>query len=126
MERREVIEENTTRQLRGVVTVDCLDAEQGKIAFALFGWPNLSGHARAIPQAEATDLAWRDIDVVWAGEVVVVGAAEKAEAIGKDLQRAFAKHQPVELDPFFQNPKHQLVLLDASDVATAFLASELD
>ena len=41
-------------------------------------------------QAEAADLRRRDVDVVRAGQVVVVGRAQEAEAVGQGLEDAVA------------------------------------
>ena len=57
---------------------------------------------------------------------MVVGAAEKPKPVGKDLERAFAKHQPVELHPLLENPKHQVMPLGAGDVANVFLPRPFD
>ncbi len=62
-------------------------------------------------QAEAADLAGRDVDVVGAGQVVVVRAAQEAEAVGQDLQRALAVHQAVLLDPLLEDLEDQVLLL---------------
>ena len=64
-------------------------------------------------QAEAADLAGRDVDVVGAGEVVVVGAAEEAEAVGQDFERPLAEHQAVLLDPLLEDLEDQVLLLQA-------------
>ena len=67
-------------------------------------------------QAESADLAGRDVNVVGAGEVVVIGAAEEAEAVGQDFERAFAVHETVLLDPFFEDLEDQILLLEAGVV----------
>jgi hypothetical protein len=42
-------------------------------------------------QVELADLAGRDVDVVWAGQVVVVRRAEEAVAVGQNLEDAFGE-----------------------------------
>jgi hypothetical protein len=42
---------------------------------------------------------------------VVIGTAQKAEAVGQDLQRSFAVHQSVQLDPLFEDLEDQILLL---------------
>ena len=64
-------------------------------------------------QPEPADLAGRDVDVVGAGEVVVVGAAEEAEPVGQDLERPLAVHQAVLLDPLLEDLEDQVLLLQA-------------
>ena len=115
-----------SRQQVRVVVVDRLDAQQREVALVFLRRADLPGHRRAGAQAEAANLAGRDVDVVRAGEVVVVGAAEEAEAVGQDFQRAFAEHQAVELHPLFEDPEDQILLLDAGDLRTVLLAGLLD
>ena len=57
---------------------------------------------------------------------MIVGAAEEAEAVGQDLQRAFAVHQAVELHPLLENLEDQVLLLDAGDIGEVVLAGLLD
>jgi len=57
---------------------------------------------------------------------VKVGAAEEAESIGQNLERALTEHQPVELDPFFQDPEHEVLLLGPRHVAELLLAGQID
>ena len=71
-------------------------------------------------QAEAADLAGRDVNVVGAGQVVVVRAAEEAEAVGQDFQRPLAEHQAVLLDPLLEDLEDQVLLLQAGVLADAF------
>ena len=97
----------------GVLIVDRLDAQQGEIALVLLGRADLPRHRGPGAQAEAANLARRDVDVVRAGQVVVIGAAQEAEAVGQDFQRPFAEHQAVELHPLLENFEDQVLLLDA-------------
>ena len=71
----------------GRLVVDRLDPEQGEVPLVLLGRADLAGDRVAGPQAEPADLAGRDVDVVGAGQVVVVRAAEEPEAVGQDLER---------------------------------------
>ena len=115
VQRGQVVEGDLAGQQVGVLVVDRLDAEQGEVALVLLGRADLPGDRRPGLQAEAANLAGRDVDVVGAGEVVVVGTAEEAEAVGQDLQRPLAVHQPVELHPLLEDLEDQVVLLDAGD-----------
>ena len=103
VQRRQVVEDNFLRQQLGIVEVDRLDAQQCEVALVLLGRPNLPSHDRPRPQAETPDLARRDVDVVGARQVVVVRAAQEAEAVGQHFQRAVAEHQAVLLDPLLEN-----------------------
>ena len=57
---------------------------------------------------------------------MVVGTAEESESVGKDLERPFAEHQPVELDPLLQDPEDEVVLLGTGDVADLLLTGQFD
>ena len=113
VQRRQVVEDDLLREQVGVVVVDRLDAEQREVALVLLRRADLAGDDGAGAQAEAADLARRDVDVVGAGQVVVVGAAEEAEAVGQDLERALAEHQAVLLDPLLEDLEDQVLLLEA-------------
>ena len=60
-------------------------------------------------QAETANLARRDVDVVGAGQIVVIGAAQEAEAVGQDFERAFAEHQAVLLDALLEDLEDQVL-----------------
>ena len=47
---------------------------------------------------------------------MVVGAPQKPEPVGQNLERPFAEHQPVELRPLFQDPEDQVLLFQAGVV----------
>ena len=57
---------------------------------------------------------------------MIVGAAEKPESVGQDLQRSFAEHQPIELHPFLEDFEDQVLLLDARQLGEVFTARLLD
>ena len=110
----------------GILVVDRLDPQQGEVALVFLGRADLARDRRPGLQAEAANLAGRNVNVVGAGEVVVVGAAEEAEAVGQDFQRPLAVHQPVELHPLLEDLEDQVLLLDAGVVGEVFLAGLLD
>ncbi len=57
---------------------------------------------------------------------MIVGAAQKAEAVRQHLQRPLSIHQSVELDPLLQDAEDQVLPLDAGVIAQVFLAGLLD
>ena len=126
MQRRQLVEGDLVDQQVRVLVVDRLDAQQGEVTLVLLGRADLARDGRPGLQAEAADLAGRDVDVVRAGKIVVVGAAEEAEAVGQDLQRPLAVHQAVELDPLLEDFEDQVLLLDAGVVGDVLLAGLLD
>ena len=109
----QVVEADLLAELVGVLVVDRLDPQQGEVPLVLLGRADLAGDDRAGLQAEAADLAGGDVDVVGAGQVVVVGAAQEAEAVGQDFQRPLAVHQAVLLDPLLEDLEDQVLLLQA-------------
>ncbi len=113
MQGRQVVEANLFAELVGIFKIDRLDPQKREIALVFLGGPDLARDDRAGFQAETANLAGRDVDIVGAGEVVVIGAPQEAEAVGKDLERPFAVHQAVLLDPFFEDLEDQVLLLEA-------------
>ena len=74
----------------GVVAVDAVEVDQREIAFVVFRHAHRAFDGVAGVQVEAADLVGGDVDVVGAGEVGGVRAAQKAEAVGQDFERAGA------------------------------------
>ena len=100
--------------------------KQREVALVFLGRPDLARDDGAGLEPEAANLAGRDIDVVGAGEVVVVGAAQEAEAVGQDLERALAVHEAVLLDPLFQDLEDQVLLLEPHVLDDAFALGRAD
>ena len=94
IERRQVVEEDLLARLLRLLEVDRLDLEQREVALALLRRADLARDDVAGAQVEAPDLGRRDVDVVGAGQVVVVGRAQEAEAVGQDLEHALAVDWP--------------------------------
>ena len=111
VERCQIVEEYLLCEDVRILTADRFDAEQGEVAFVFFRGANLARDRGTRPQPEPSNLAGRDVDIVGAGEVVIVGTAQEAETIGQDFQRPFAEHQAVHLGPLFQDLEDQVLLL---------------
>ena len=111
VQRREVVKADSLHHFVRIFAVDRLDSQQREVPLVLFRRSDLSGDGRSRLQAEAADLARRDVDVVRAGEVVVIGTAEESEAVGQNFERPFAEHQPVELGPLLEDLEDQVLLL---------------
>ena len=112
MQRRQVVEADLLAQLVGVFEVDRLDPQQGEVPLVLLGRTDLSGDDGPGLQAETANLAGRNVDVVGAGQIVVVGTAQEAEAVGQDLEGTLAVHQAVLLDPLLEDLEDQVLLLE--------------
>jgi hypothetical protein len=91
VERGEVIEENLVLGLLGRLEVDGLDLDQGKVLLALVGRPDVAADGVAGFEVELADLGGRDVDVVGAGEIVVIGRAEEAVAVGEDFEHSLGE-----------------------------------
>src|SRR5205823_110154 len=77
-------------------------------------------------EAEAADLARRDVDVVGARQVVVVGAAQEAEAVGQHFQRPLAEHQAVLLDPLLEDFEDQVLLFQTRVLGQPLVLGDLE
>ena len=110
IERREVLEEQLVARLVGRLEVDRFDLDQGEVALAFLGRTDLARHRVAGLQIELANLRGRDVDVVGAGQVVVVGRAQEPEAIGQHFQHAFREDEPALLGLGLQDLKDQLLL----------------
>ncbi len=126
MQRRQIVEDDFLREQIGIVIIDRLDAQQREVALVLLGRPNLAGDDAAGAQAETADLARRDIDVVRAWKIVVIGAAQEAEAVGERFERAFAEHQAVLLDALLEDFEDQVLLLEARIIAELLLLGDAE
>ena len=91
IERREVVEEDLVAGLFGRLEVDGFDLDQREVLLAFVRRAHVAGDGVAGLEVELADLRGRDVDVVGAGQVVVVGAAKEAVAVGQDLEDALGE-----------------------------------
>ncbi|MCY1407255.1 hypothetical protein D9M71_225500 [compost metagenome] len=87
-QRRKVFEQDLVLRVLGTVEVDRVDFQQGEIPLAFFWRANLADDGVAGAQVETTDLAWGDVDIVWAGQVGSIRRTQEAEAVLENLQHA--------------------------------------
>jgi hypothetical protein len=120
----QVLEADAVLDLVGLFEIDGLDAEQREVLLGLLGRPNLPGDDVPLLQAETPNLTGRDVDVVGAGQVVVVGASQEAESVRQDFQHALAVHQAVALNPRTDQPEHQLLSPQRGDVVDALFLGQ--
>ena len=90
IERREIVEIDAMAHRIGIVEIDRDELGQREIALAILGRADLAFHGVARAQPELADLIGREIDVVGAGEIIRLGRAEEAEAVGQHFDRAHA------------------------------------
>ena len=125
VERREVLEEDLLLRLLGRLEVDRLDLDQREVALAVLRRPDDAGDGVAGVQVELADLRGRDVDVVGAGQVVVVGGAQEAEAVGERLEHAFREDVAALLGAHAEDLEDQLLLAHARGAGDVQLLGDL-
>ena len=113
IERRQVVEEDLLARDVGVLEVDRLDLDQGEVALPLLGRPDLPGDGVAGAQVELADLGGRDVDVVGARQVVVLGRAQEAEPVRQAFEHALREDQSLLLGLRLQDLEDQILLAHA-------------
>ena len=86
IERREVVKEDFVARLFRRLEVDGLDLDEGEILLAFVGRADVAADGVAGFEIELAYLGRRHVDVVRSGQVVVVGRAEEAVAVGENLK----------------------------------------
>ena len=76
-------------------------------------------------QVEAADLRRRDVDVVGAGLVVVVRAAQEAEAVGQQLEHALGVDLEALVRDAREDGEDQVLLLQALEPSMLEVVGEL-
>ena len=114
IERREVVEEDLVARLFGRLEVDGLDLDQREILLALVRRAHVAADGVAGLQVELADLRRRDVDVVGAGQVVVIGRAEEAVAVGQNFQHAFGEDVAFFFALRLENLEDQVLLAQAA------------
>ena len=94
IQRRQVVEQNLVARFFGRLEVDRFDLDQREVLLAFVRRTHLAADRVAGLQIELADLRRRNINVVGAGQVVVIRGAEKAVAVGQDFQHAFRENVP--------------------------------
>ena len=110
IERRQVLEEQLLARLVGGLEVDGLDLDQREVALPFLGRPDLARHRVAGLQVELANLRRGHVDVVRAGQVVVVGGAQEAEAVGQHFEHAFREDEAALLGLGLEDLEDQLLL----------------
>ena len=114
IERRQVVEQDLVARFFGRLEVDGLDLDQGEVFFALVRRTHLAADGVAGLEVELADLRGRDVDVVRAGQVVVVRRAQEAVAVGQDFQHALGEDVPLFFALGLQDLEDQVLLAQAA------------
>ena len=125
IERREVVEEDLVAGLFGRLEVDGLDLDQGEVLFAFVRRADVAGDGVAGLEVELADLRGRDVDVVGAGEVVVVGRAEEAVAVGEDFEDALGEDVALFFALGLEDLEDEVLLAEAAGAGDFETAGEL-
>ena len=111
----EVVEEDLGPGDLGVLVVDRVHLEEREVAFAFLGRPDLAGDRVAGPDIEPPYLGRRYIDVVGAGQIIVVRRPQESEPVREDLKHALSEDHAVLLGLRLQDGEDQLLLAHAAD-----------
>src|ERR1044072_390901 len=125
VEGRQVVEEDLVPGDLGVLEVDRLDLDQGEVPLALLGLPDRAGDGVAGAQVEAPDLARGDVDVIRAGQVVVLGGTQEAEAVGQALEDPLGEDEPALLGLRLEDLEDQLLLAQRGGALDAEVLGDL-
>ncbi len=125
IERRQVVEEDLVARFLGRLEVDGVDFDQREVALAFLGRADLAGDGVAGAQVEAADLRGRNVNVVGAGQVVVLGRAQEAEAVGQAFEHAFGEDQAALFGLRLQDLEDQLLLAQAGGAWHAHVLGDL-
>ena len=91
IKRRQIVEKNLVAGLFGRLEVDSFYLHQREILLALMRRPHLATDGVAGLQVKLANLRWRNVNVVRAGQIVVIRRAQKSVAIRKDFEHAFGE-----------------------------------
>ena len=125
IKRRQVVEEDLVARFLGRLEVDRVYFDEREITLAFLGRADLSGDRVAGPQIEAADLRRRDIHVVRARQIVVLGRAQESESVRQAFQHAFRKNEPALLRLRLQDLEDQFLLAQARRSGDAQILGDL-
>ncbi len=125
IERREVVEENLVAGLFGRLEVDGFDLDEREVLLAFVRRAHVAGDGVAGLEVELADLRGRDVDVVGAGQVVVVGAAEEAVAVGQDLEDSLGEDVAFFFALRLKNLEDEVLLAESAGASDFEAAGEL-
>ena len=125
IERREVLEEQLVARRFRAFEVDGLDLDEREVALPFLGRPDLPRHGVAGLQVELANLRRRDVDVVGAGQVVVVRRPHEPEAVGQHFQHAFGEDEPAQLGLRLQDLEDQILLAHAAEAGDVEVLGDL-
>ena len=115
-QRREVVEIDLVLGFLGVFEIEGVDLEESEVALALLGTPDVTFDGITGAQTEAADLRGRDINVVRSWQVIRIRRPEEAEAVGENLDDAFADNVGFLNRKLLEDREHQLLLAHGAGI----------
>ena len=112
----QVLEHDFVFVVFGQIAIDLVQLGQSKVTLAVFGNTHFAFDHVASVQIEAAHLAGADVDIVRAGGVAGVRAAQKAKTVRQNFQHTVGKYLLTGARAFFDDGKHQLLLAHAAGV----------
>ena len=125
IERRQVVEEDLVAGFLGRLEVDGVHLDQREVALAFLGRADLAGDGVAGAEIEAADLRGRDVDVVGAGQIVILGRAQEAESVGQAFEHAFREDQAALFGLRLQDLEDQFLFAQTGGSADAQILGDL-
>ncbi len=110
IERRQVVEEDLVPGYRGVFEIDQFHLEEGEIALAFLGGPDLAGDGVAGAKIKAPDLGRRDVNIIRPGEVIVIRGPQEPKAVRQYFQDAASENNPVFFHLGLEDGENELLL----------------
>ena len=110
VEGHQIIEVHPLLGHAGRVEVHGVHPQHGEELLALLGCADHPREGVARTQVEFADLAGGDVDVFGARQVVLVGTAQEAEALGQHLQHAFGEELALGLGLGLEHTEYEFLL----------------
>src|SRR6202044_3041082 len=114
IQRSQVVEQNLVAGLLGRLEIDRLDLHQRKVLLSLVRRTYVAADGVAGFQVELANLRGRNVDVVGTRQVVVIGGAKEAVAVGEDFENALGKDVAFFFALRLENFEDQVLLAESA------------
>jgi hypothetical protein len=114
IEGRQVVEEDFVAGFFGGFEVNGFDLDEREILFAFVRRADVAADGVAGLEVEFANLRRRNVDVVGAGEVVVIGRAKEAVAVGENFEDTLGKNVAFLFALCLENFEDQVLLTEAA------------
>src|SRR5258706_14569144 len=98
---REVIERNAVAHFGRVTSVYFFHLNQRKILFTLAWRPDAALYGIACFQSEKFYLRLGNINIIGAGQIIVIGRREKSITLGNSFQKTFTNYASIKIINYF-------------------------